>query len=99
MRRDLEGISDYWTAEAGADAALEIVGGIMETTIPLSQQPSAGIAAEQVGSGVRKFPAGNGKIDYRPYRSTEIEVLHVFHGARDRRQAWRGRKSTTSKPC
>lgn len=89
-RRNLEKIADYWTSEAGQDVALEILGGIMETIITLSGQPRAGVAAEQFGRGVRKFSAGNYMIYYRPYRSTGVEILHVFHGARDQRKAWRG---------
>jgi plasmid stabilization system protein ParE len=88
-RRNLEEISDFWTAEAGQDVALKILDGIMETIITLSSQPRAGVAAEQFGRGVRKFPAGSYMIYYRPYRSTGIEILHVFHGARDQRKAWR----------
>lgn len=88
-RRNLQEIADYWTAEAGPDRALEVVAGIMETIITLSEQPRAGVAAEQFGRGVRKFPAGKYMIYYRPYRLTHIEILHVFHGARDQQKAWR----------
>jgi toxin ParE1/3/4 len=84
-RRNLEEISDYWTVEAGSGTAVEILSGIVETIIVLSSQPRAGVAAEQFGEGVRKFPVGRYVIYYRPYRSTRIEILHVFHGARDQR--------------
>ncbi len=88
--RNLQEISDYWTAEAGPDVALGILSGIMETIITLSGQPRAGVVAEQFGRGVRRFPAGKYMIYYRPYRSRGIEILHVFHGARDQPKAWRG---------
>jgi len=88
-RRKLRDISDYWAVEAGPDVALEILSGIMETIITLSHYSRAGVAAEQFGTRVRKFPAGNYMVYYRPYHSGGIEILHVFHGARDQRKAWR----------
>jgi plasmid stabilization system protein ParE len=61
--------TEYWAGEAGPDAALEVVSGIMETIITLSGQPRAGVAAERFGAGVRKFPAGK-------YTSS----LNIVHG-------------------
>lgn len=89
-RRDLEEISDYLGSEAGLEKALKVLSAIMETIVTLSRYPNAGVAAQQLGTRVRKFPAGKYMIYYRPYRSGRIEVLHVFHGARDQRRAWRG---------
>jgi plasmid stabilization system protein ParE len=48
----------------------------------------AGVAAEQFGLSVRKFPAGNYMIYYRTGRSRSIQILHVFHGARQQGKAW-----------
>jgi len=87
-RRDLQQISDYWTAEAGEDMAVRIVAGILDTVITLSLLPMAGVAVEQFGLSVRKFPAGNYMIYYRTGRSRSIQILHVFHGARHQRKAW-----------
>ena len=87
-RRDLQEIADYWTIEASEDVALKVLTGILETIITVSGQPKAGVAADQFGANVRKFPAGRYMIYYRAYRSG-IEILHVFHGKRDQRQAWR----------
>ncbi|MBZ5523481.1 MAG: type II toxin-antitoxin system RelE/ParE family toxin [Acidobacteriia bacterium] len=90
-RTNLQEIADYWTSQAGADAALRILSRILETIITLSNQPRAGVGADQFGTGVRKFPSGNYMIYYRLYRSSRgIEILHVFHGARDQRKAWEG---------
>jgi plasmid stabilization system protein ParE len=92
-RQNLQQVSDYWTAEAGEEVALRIVTAILETIITLSGQPRASVAAEQFGSGVRKFAAGQYMIYYRPYRARGIEILHVFHGARDQRQAWKDERT------
>ncbi len=87
-RRDLQEISDYWIFEAGEDVASRVVGGVIETVITISHHPHAGVAADQFGQRVRKFPAGKYMIYYRPY-SSGIEILHVFHGARLQAKAWR----------
>ena len=87
-RRDLQRISDYWLNEAGEEVALRVIEGILETIIVLAEHPRAGMTAEQFEDAVRKFPAGNYMIYYR-HRSSRIEILHVFHGARNQRKAWR----------
>lgn len=87
-RRDLQEISDYWTVAAGEDVASRVVGGVIETVITISHHPQAGVAADQFGDSVRKFPAGKYMIYYRPY-SKGIDILHVFHGARRQAKAWR----------
>jgi len=56
--------------------------------VTISGHPGAGVAADQFGAGVRKFPAGTYMVYYRPY-SKGIEILHVFHGARDQKKAWK----------
>jgi toxin ParE1/3/4 len=90
-RTNLQEIADYWTSRVSEDVALRILTRIMETIITLSGQPRAGVGAGQFGAGVRKFPAGDYMIYYRPDRSSKgIQVLHVFHGARDQKKAWRG---------
>jgi plasmid stabilization system protein ParE len=89
-RRDLQAISDFWTVETGEDAALKVLGGVIETIITISFHPQAGIPADKFGARVRKFPAGKYMVYYRT-NASGIEVLHVFHGARDQRKAWRKR--------
>ena len=89
-KRNLQEISDYWMAQAGEGVALRVVTGILETIITLSSQPRAGAPAEQFGEGVRKFAAGKYIIYYRLRPPMAVEVLHVFHGARDQRKAWLG---------
>jgi len=87
-RRDLEKISDYWTERAGTEVALGILTEILDTAVTLALFPKAGVAEKQFGSGLRKFPVRNYLIYYRPSRSKGIEILRVFHGARDQRKAW-----------
>jgi plasmid stabilization system protein ParE len=91
-KRNLQEISDYWVECAGPDVALTVVTSITETITTLADQPKAGIAAGQFGEGVRKFPTGSYIIYYRAYRSRGIEILHVFHGARNQKRAWEGKR-------
>ena len=93
-RRDIEKISDYWTEEAGQAVALRILTEILDTAILLAVFPRVGVAAKQLGPGVRKFPVRNYLIYYRSNRSKGIEILHVFHGARDQRKAWEDKAAT-----
>jgi plasmid stabilization system protein ParE len=88
-RRNLQEVSDYWVERAGPNVALKVVTAIMETIITLAYQPRVGIAAEGFGERVRKFPAGNYIVYYRIYGS-RVEILHVFHGARNQKKAWKG---------
>jgi plasmid stabilization system protein ParE len=91
-RANLREISDYLVENAGPYVALQIVTVVMETIVTLSGQPRAGVVADQFGAGVRKFPAGNYMIYYRVIRSRGIEILHVFHTARNQRKAWKDKR-------
>jgi len=92
-RRDLQRISDYWTADAGEEAALRVLTGILDTVITLSLMPMVGVAAEQYGANVRKFPAGSYMVYYRTGRPRRIDILHVFHAARQQDKAWGNRRT------
>jgi toxin ParE1/3/4 len=85
----LQEISDFWTFEAGEEIASRLLSGVIETIITMSRQPRAGVAADLFGADVREFPAGRYMVYYRPY-SKGIEILHVFHGARNQKRAWKG---------
>jgi plasmid stabilization system protein ParE len=95
-RRDLQEIADYWTAEAGEKQAAQVIGDVVETLVTLAGHPGAGVAADQFGIRVRKFPAGKYMAYYRPY-SQGIEILHVFHGARNQKKAWKASAATTKR--
>jgi plasmid stabilization system protein ParE len=89
-----QAIADYWTSEVGEQRAFEIVAGVLETFVTMSAHPRAGVVASQFGAEVRKFPVRQYMIYYRPW-SKGIEILHVFHGARDQKKAW---KASGGKP-
>ena len=64
--------------------------GIVKTIATLPAHPNAGVEIPEFGAGVRKFPARDYIIYYRAAGSNRIEILHLFHGARNQRSAWRG---------
>ena len=68
----------------------------METLLTISEHPRAGVVADQFGASVRRFPAGKYMVYYRPY-SKGIEVLHVFHGARNQKNAWKESRITSGR--
>ncbi|HJZ98093.1 MAG TPA: type II toxin-antitoxin system RelE/ParE family toxin [Candidatus Solibacter sp.] len=90
-KRDLREISDYWVENAGPDAAFRIVSGIFETIIALTYMPEGGHLMESFGEGVRRFPVAKYLVYYRPVRGV-VEILHIFHGARDQRTAWKPKR-------
>jgi toxin ParE1/3/4 len=95
-RRDLQEVSNFWTSQVGEEIALRVVSGVMETIITMSGQRRAGVAADQFGARVRKFPAGKYMVYYRPHVKG-IEILHVFRGARDQKKAWKGSQAKSKR--
>ncbi len=68
-----------------------IIDGIADRFSLLGEHPHAGRSSEDIGAGVRCFPAGKYLIYYRKaHRATEI--LHIFHGARNPTRALRAKK-------
>ena len=53
----------------------------------LGEHPNAGIASEEIAAGVKRFPARKYLIYYRKTRRG-IDILQIFHGARDQAQAF-----------
>jgi plasmid stabilization system protein ParE len=47
-KRDVQEVSDYWSAQAGEGVALRVVNRILETIITLSSQPRAGCAGRTI---------------------------------------------------
>jgi len=80
--RDLDEIFDYWAGRAGLQVADRLIEAIEEQFALLCEMPRIGRQCEEVGPGVRSFPAGKYLIYYRPSRGA-MHILHVFHGARD----------------
>jgi len=86
-QRDLDEIFFYWAKRASLRVADRLIDSITDRFWMLGGQPDGGRAAEDIAVGVRCFPAGKYLIDYRKTRRG-IDILHVFHGARDRKSAF-----------
>ncbi|HVZ82366.1 MAG TPA: type II toxin-antitoxin system RelE/ParE family toxin [Terracidiphilus sp.] len=87
--RDLDEIFFYWTERAGIEAADKILDAILDRFALLAEFPEAGRACPEIAPKVRCFPAGNHLIYYRRARRG-LEILHVFHGARQQERAFKG---------
>jgi toxin ParE1/3/4 len=85
--RDLDEIFLYWAKRAGLSVADRLIGSITDRFGLLGQHPEAGRRCEDIAAGVRCFPAGRYLIYYRKTRKW-IDVLHIFHGARDQERAF-----------
>ncbi len=85
--RDLDEIFVYWSERASLSAADKIIDAIVERFALLSEYPAAGRACPQIAPRVRCFPAGKHLIYYRKSRHA-LEILHVFHGARQQERAF-----------
>jgi toxin ParE1/3/4 len=86
-RNDLDQIFGYWTGRASVEAADRLVDKIMERFWLIGEHPNAGPSADHIAPGVKCFPAGKYLIYYRK-ASRAIEILYVFHGARDQAKAF-----------
>jgi toxin ParE1/3/4 len=87
-KEDLAQIYAYCEEQASPETADRMIDSIMERFSMLSDFPEAGRLSEQFGVGVRCFPAGCYLIYYRRSRRS-IDILHVFHGAREQQRAFR----------
>jgi toxin ParE1/3/4 len=92
--RDLDEIFLYWAVRASLEVADRVVDRITERFWLLGQHPNAGKAVFRITAGVKCFPAGKYLVYYRKTRAG-VDILHIFHGARDQREAFRtvGRRS------
>ncbi len=82
--RDLDAIFLYWAERASLEAADRLVDAIVERFSLLGEHPEAGRSCPDIALGVRCFPAGRYLIYYRKLRRG-VEIVHIFHGARDRK--------------
>jgi toxin ParE1/3/4 len=85
---DLDEIFFYWARRANVNVADRLIDRITERFWLLADFPDIGRKADDLAPGVRCFPAGKYLIYYRK-TSRKIEILHVFHGARDQARAYR----------
>jgi toxin ParE1/3/4 len=85
--RDLDEIFLYWANRASLEIAERLVDRITERFWLLGEHPEAGKTASDIAVGVKCFPAGKYLIYYRKTRRG-TDILHVFHGAREQRNAF-----------
>jgi toxin ParE1/3/4 len=86
--QDLEEIFIYWANRASLETADRIIDRITERFWLLGEHPNAGKHARNIAPGVKCFPAGNYLIYYRNTRRG-TDILHIFHGARGQRSAFK----------
>lgn len=86
--RDLDSIYDYWAERASMDIAGELIRAIADRFLLLAESPNIGRRCDDIATRVLRFPIGDYLIYYRKARGA-IQILHVFHGARDQRTAFR----------
>ncbi|MDR3752751.1 MAG: type II toxin-antitoxin system RelE/ParE family toxin [Terracidiphilus sp.] len=80
--RELDEIFVYWARRASLEVADRLVEALEEHFALLGEAPGIGRRCDEIAAGVRCFPAGKYLIYYRKARGS-VEILHVFHGARD----------------
>jgi toxin ParE1/3/4 len=84
---DLNEIFVYWANRASVEVADRLLDEIEEHFAFLGDFPHIGRKCGETGPGTRCFPSGKYLIYYRKGR-TSIEILHIFHGARDQHSAF-----------
>lgn len=85
---DLDEIFAYWAKRVSLEAAGRVIDKITDRFWLLGEYPDAGKPAGNMAPGVKCFPAGKHLIYYRKTRRG-ADILHVFHGARDQRKAFK----------
>lgn len=80
--RDLDEIFEYWARRASLKVADRLIEAIEDQFALLCEMPRIGRRCDRFGSGVRSFPAGKYLVYYRKTGGI-LNILHVFHGARD----------------
>jgi len=85
--RELDEIFVYWARRAGLQVADKLIDSIEDRFTLLSDYPLIGRGWDELAPGVLCFLAGNYLIHYRRRRGI-IQILHVFHAARDQAQAF-----------
>jgi toxin ParE1/3/4 len=88
---DLEEIFVYWAERVNDSVADRVIDDIVDRFRLLGEFPEAGKSVDQMAAGVKCFPVGKYLIYYRRDRKV-IDILHVFHGARDQKRAFASRK-------
>jgi toxin ParE1/3/4 len=88
-REDLVGIWEFIAEESGeARAADRAVDAIIQRLVMLAHNPRAGRLRDEIGPGVRSFPAGAYIIYYRLGTGGRLTIARVLHGSRDQAAAY-----------
>lgn len=90
-KRDLAEIFAYCAERAGLEIADRLIDSIVDRFALLSDFPDAGKPEDDIATGVKCFPVGRYLIYYRKSRRG-VEIVHVFHGARDQKRAFKRAK-------
>ncbi|MGE5608385.1 MAG: type II toxin-antitoxin system RelE/ParE family toxin [Bacillota bacterium] len=78
---DLSEITDF-IARDNVDAALRFLDEIDNILKKLADFPGLGRSRDELGPGLRSFPAGNYVLFYR-VTADVVDLVRVLHGARD----------------
>jgi toxin ParE1/3/4 len=95
--RDLDEIFLYWATRTSLNVADRLIENITDRFWLIGEHPDAGRLSEEMGPGVRCFPAGKYLVYYRRTRRT-LDIPHVFHGARDQERALRRKRRSSHPP-
>ena len=88
--KDLDEIFKDWAERASIDTADRLIDAIAERFWLLGEYPESGRACEDIGPGIRCFPAGQYLIYYR--KAPRGKHRQCFHGSRDQRKSWKQSK-------
>lgn len=91
--QDLGEIYLYWAKRANLEVAGRLIDNITGRFWLIGEHPDAGRPAEDVAAGIKCLAAGKYLIYYRAMRR-KIDILHIFHGARDQRPAFQAAKKS-----
>jgi toxin ParE1/3/4 len=86
-RSDLDDIFKYWADRVGFRTAERLVDSIMERFWLAGEHPGAVRSVQEIAPNVKCFPAGKYLIYYRKSKRA-IDILHIFHEARNQRKAF-----------
>ena len=88
-REDLVEIWEFIAEESGeARTADRAVDAIIERLVMLARNPRAGRLRDEIGPGVRSFPAGAYIVYYRLGSGGRVTIARVLHGSRDQAAAY-----------
>jgi toxin ParE1/3/4 len=92
---DLEEIFLYWAERVSEAVASRVIDQIVDRFRLIGEFPATGRHVPEAANDVRCFPAGKHLIYYR-CDADATEILHIFHAARDQKQAFASRPKPRS---